>query len=546
MRILRINTRTRTFAFESASPLGGLGGRALTARIIATEVVPDSHPLSAANRLVLAAGILSGTSAASSGRISVGAKSPLTGGMKESNAGGQFARHMARLGLRAIIIEDKPESPAAPCILHISAHSVEFRDAAELSGLRSYAAQERLCALYGPHAVSALIGPAGEQCLKAATIQFSDSDGLPSRAAGCGGMGAVMGSKGIKAIVLNDDGDEHAPVADPEAFRAARREWAGILHDQPAPDAASPSFGTAALADLLGLSNHEEPRHRIEPFEGASRICGETLAEAIDAHGASTRRGCHSGCVIQCSRIFTDANGAFVTSGHPHETIWRFGADLLIGDLDIVARMDRACDELGLDSLEMARTLAIAMEAGLIMWGDGPAALRMLLRVDADEQLGRMLGNGAAFAAAAFGVTRLPSLDTLRIAKGDPRAAKKRERIHPAAGPASTDTTVASIASDDTLGHDPHIATAAADSLGLCIFVAFAVMRDPRGLPCMARMLTALTGSEWTEERLKALGADCLSDERNFNERAGADAGAATDAHHHSVATDGTPWRKNQ
>ncbi|HAS89493.1 MAG TPA: aldehyde ferredoxin oxidoreductase, partial [Desulfovibrio sp.] len=169
-RILRINTRTKEFKFEELGDYAGLGGRALTSRVVNTEVPGDCHPLSAENKLVWAAGILAGSGAANSGRLSCGAKSPLTGGIKESNSGGQFAQVLPRLDLLAIVFEDKPEMDAPFSIVEIYADRVEFKDATPIVGMDNYPAHEELKKLYGDKAVTALAGPAGEQCLAASTI----------------------------------------------------------------------------------------------------------------------------------------------------------------------------------------------------------------------------------------------------------------------------------------------------------------------------------------------------------------------------------------
>ncbi len=207
-RILRINTRTKEYSFEEVGPYANLGGRALTSRIINKEVPANCHPLSAENKLVFATGLLGGSTAANSGRLSVGTKSPLTGGIKESNSGGLFAHKMPKMDLLAIILEDKPADVAPFSTLFITGDKVEFRDASDIVGMDNYPAHDKLMEKYGDKMIAGMIGPAGETVRQTATIQFTDPYKRPARSAGRGGTGAVMGSKKIKAIILDTDTNE--------------------------------------------------------------------------------------------------------------------------------------------------------------------------------------------------------------------------------------------------------------------------------------------------------------------------------------------------
>ncbi len=199
-KLLRINTKTKEVSFEE---LGGelnlLGGRALTSKLIRKEVPPTCHPLGKDNKLIVATGLLSGTPLANSGRISVGGKSPLTGGIKEANAGGTFSQKMAKLGIRGIVLEDKPEEKSTR-IIYLDKDGVKIEDMPELAGLGTYATAEKLFAKYGKKVGILVIGPAGEDLRLGASIQFTDPKGRPARAAGRGGLGAVMGSKASRPL----------------------------------------------------------------------------------------------------------------------------------------------------------------------------------------------------------------------------------------------------------------------------------------------------------------------------------------------------------
>jgi len=537
MKVLRINTRTKTFKFEELGALAGLGGRALTSRVVNKEVPADCHPLSAENKLIFAAGVLAPTNAANSGRVSVGSKSPLTGGIKESNSGGQFAHTLPKLGLMAIILEDKPEATAPMQEIFISADKVVFKDSA-VAGMRTYAAQEKLLAAYGDKAVTAMVGPAGEQCLAAATIQFSDPEGLPSRSAGRGGMGAVLGSKRVKAIILDGDANEKTVYGNEELFKEARKEWVDVLRTHPVTGQGLPGFGTAVLVNVINEAGALPTKNfRTGKFDNADKISGETLASNIEKRGGKTKHGCHTGCIIQCSQVYNDAAGKFLTTGFEYETVWGFGANLLIDNLDDIAAMDRTCDEVGMDTIEMANTMAMAMEAGIVAWGDGKGVLAELSKVGTTDPLGRIYGNGTGFTAQAFGVDRVPTVKNQALPAYDPRAVKGVGVTY-ATTPMGADHTAGYGVCQNVLkvggdvdGHknegnieiskNLQIATAAVDSLGLCLFVAFAILDDARGVPCMAKLVSGLTGKDFSVDEMIGIGANCLKDELDFNKRAG-------------------------
>ncbi|MBI5519941.1 MAG: aldehyde ferredoxin oxidoreductase [Desulfovibrio sp.] len=537
-KILRINTRTREFRFEDMAGYAGLGGRALTSRIVSREVPATCHPLSAANKLVIAGGVLAGTTAANSGRSSVGAKSPLTGGIKESNVGGQFAHRLPKLGLIAIVLEDKPEADAPFCNILVKQDSVEFIDASDIVGKDNYAAHELVKAKFGEKVVTAMVGPAGEQSLAAATIQFSDPDGRPSRSAGRGGMGAVMGSKKVKAVILDPEAKGGVEMADAEKFKTARKRWVDILMGHPVTSQGLPTYGTAILVNIINEAGALPTKNfRFGRFDGASKISGESLTETIKARKGQYKHGCHTGCVIQCSQVYNDKDGNYLTTGFEYETIWGFGANLMVDNLDDIAMMDRVCDEKGMDTIEMANTIAMAMEAGLVKWGDGKGVIELLKKVGSADPLGRILGNGTAFTAQAFGVDRVPVVKKQALPAYDPRVIKGVGVTY-STTPMGADHTAGYAVCQNVLkvgGDVPshgkagqvevsknlQIATAAVDSLGLCLFVAFAVLDTPDALGVVADLVSASTGKPCSVDDIVNMGVNCLKDELAFNKAAG-------------------------
>ncbi len=538
MKILRINTKTREYSFEEPGDYLGLGGRALTSRIVLKEVPPKCDALGAENKLVIAAGTLTGTACANSGRISVGAKSPLTGGIKESNSGGQFAMRLAKLGIAGIVLEDKPTDNAQFMTIAINKDGVSIEDASEIAGKYTYASCEVLQAKYGMKPAIMLIGPGGETTCQAASIQFTDPEGRPCRAAGRGGLGAVMGSKKIKAIVLDDAGCGLVKAAEPDAFKTSCRKWVEILKGHPVTGEGLPAFGTAVLVNVINEAGAFPTKNfREGRFKDVNNISGETIAETIKKRGGKTTHGCHTGCVIQCSQEYRDAAGKYLTSGFEYETIWAMGANSLISDLDDVAMLDRTCDELGVDTIEMGCTIAVAMDGGLLPWGDGKAAIKLLKKIGTGDEVGDYIANGAAATGKALGVTRVPVVKNQSLPAYDPRAVKGVGVTY-CTTPMGADHTagyavcqnILKVGGDvDPLSKEGQIeiskalqvATAAIDAAGLCLFVAFAVLDNEEGVPTIADMVASLLGVPFTPNDVISLGAGVLKDELEFNKLAG-------------------------
>ena len=537
-KILRINTRTREYAFEDMGEYAGLGGRALTSRIVRKEVPATCHALSGENKLVFAPGILTGTRAANSGRISVGAKSPLTGGIKESNSGGIVSQKLAKLGIGAVILEDKPEAGAPFMAIRLTKDGVSIQDAPGRMGMKNYEYQTVLNEAFGGKAACAIIGIGGEKCLQASTIQFTDPEGNPARSAGRGGLGAVMGSKRVKALIVDDAGAAGVEYADPEAFKVAAKRWVEILRGHPITGQGLPAYGTAILVNVINEAGALPTKNfREGSWEHAADVSGEKMAEVITARGGKVKEGCHPGCVIQCSQRYMDKDGKYLTSGFEYETLWAMGPNSLINDLDAIATMDRMCDEYGLDTIEMGNAIAVAMEAGIIPWGDAQAAIKLLDTVGQNDPMGFIMGNGAAFMGDAYGVDRVAVVKRQALPAYDPRAVKGVGVTY-ATTPMGADHTAGYAVCQNVLkcggdvsGHDIagnvelskglQVATAAVDSAGFCLFVAFAVLDVAESMQIICDLLTARFGQTFTPDDVLGLGASVLKDEHDFNREAG-------------------------
>jgi len=515
----------------------GLGGRALTSTIINREVPADCDPLGEKNKLIFAPGYLSGTTLVNTSRLSIGAKSPLTGGIKESNVGGTVAADLARLGITAVIIEGAA-SAGQDYVLQIDLNGeARLIDAADYKGMRTYELVAQLKQADDDKISVTCIGPAGELQLAGASIQTTDTDGRPCRAAGRGGLGAVMGSKGLKALIVAQGGKNADALADAAAFREPSSAYARAVKADPSSGELMPELGTAFLMEPINAAGALPTRNaRSGQFEHVAKISGETMAATIKKRGGkTTHRGC-AGCIINCSNEFVDENGAYVTSSLEYETIWAMGAMIGNADLDAIARLDYLCDDIGLDTMSTGVAVAVAMDAGYREFGDGPAAIAMVEEIAAGSDFGRILGNGPAAVGKYFNHERVPVIKGQSMAAYDPRAVQGMAVTY-ATTPMGADHTAGwvvdqnlkdfggtldrfSAAGQVAASRNAQIHMASVDSIGLCDF-AQTGLAGPGGSENLFKMISAKSGKSFDEADWTALGLKALKAEREFNRRAG-------------------------
>jgi len=539
-KILRINMGADAGPSYAVTPVGeyaGMGGRGFTSSLISKEVPPLCHPLGADNKLVMAPGLLSGTVAAMSGRLSVGCKSPLTGGIKEANSGGMASQVIARLGYAAIVLEGKPKDDNLYKVF-INKDGVKIIADNSLKMLGNYAVVEKMRNEFGDKVACVSIGPAGEMKMSAASVACTDMEGRPTRHAGRGGVGAVMGAKRVKVIVLDDTGMAMRRPKDPEKFKEANKTWVEGLRKHPVTGEGLPAYGTNVLTNVLNEAGGY-PTHNFTwgRFEGHTKISGETGAALEVERGGSATHGCHRGCVIRCSGIYNDKYGNYLTKQPEYETVWAHGGNCGIDDLDAIAMMDRLDDDYGVDTIEMGATVAVAMEAGLAKFGDAEAAINMVHEVGKGTHLGRILGNGAAVTGKAFAVERVPVVKGQAMPAYDPRAVQGMGVTY-ATTPMGADHTAGyAVATNilnvggqvDALSPDGQvdlsrnlqIATAAIDATGMCLFIAFAVLDQPDTFQALIDLINAFYGLNLTGDDVTALGKSILKGEREFNIAAG-------------------------
>jgi aldehyde:ferredoxin oxidoreductase len=538
LKICRINMENKSVTYEEVkSEYLALGGRGLTSKIISDEVEATCHPLGKNNKLVIAPGLLSGTMAPSSGRLSVGTKSPLTGGIKESNAGGTAAQSLAKLGYKAIIIEGKPAEQELN-LIKVTEEGVSIEGADYLCMKGNYEVGDILREKFGSKTTVMSIGQAGEMRLTAASIAVTDTEGHPTRHCGRGGVGAVLGSKGIKAIIINPGKKNEVTYKDKEAFMKASRIFTKMILDHPVSGQGLPAYGTAVLVNILNEAGGlPTDNFRNGRFEFVEDISGETMFDKIKKRGGSTTHACHPGCVMRCSQLYNDKNGDYLTGGFEYETIWAFGSHCHIKDLDSIALMDRLCDDFGVDTIDTGSAVGVAMEGGYLKFGDEKAAVELVREIGKGSPIGRIIGCGAAFTGQAFGTERVPVVKKQALPAYDPRSVKGIGVTY-ATTPMGADHTAGYSVTANILGvggtTDPlkkegqvelsrnlQVATAAIDSTGLCLFVAFAVIDNEGALPEIANMLNAQYGANITIPDIISLGQEILTIEKEFNKRAG-------------------------
>ena len=549
MWFVRINMTDQTYKVEEAPvKYKHLAGRGVTSTVVADEVPALSHPLGPNNKLVFSTGFVTGTSAPTSSRLSVGGKSPLTGGIKESNVGTPWAPALADMRIKALVVEGQAKVKGKYWGAYLTwddkagKPKVEFFDATAHAGKDVYAVYPKLFEKYGDKVSIAGCGMAGERGYGNAGVVFNDMARRPSRYAGRGGLGSVMASKGLKFIVIDAKGAPCVEIADKALFEEGRKKMIDALrtHAITKPKGALNSYGTAVLINILneagGLPTKNFSSGR---FDGAAKIAGEAIFE-----GNKTRLGkelynhaCSPGCIIQCSNTWHGKDGKEITSCVEYESDWALGANCGIDDLDAIAEMIQLCNGYGLDTIETGATLGVAMQAGVVPFGDAKGAIDLVHKMGKGEPMGLILGGGTEVAGKILGVTHVPAVKGQGMPAYEPRAVKGIGITY-ATSTMGADHTAGYTIAPEILGvmgkQDPLSAegkaalsrafqatTAFIDSSGHCLFIAFAILDIASGYQGMIDETNGVLGTNWTADDILKQGGEILKTERKFNEAAG-------------------------
>ncbi len=548
LRGLRLDLSRRTCGEEelpAAVARAWLGGRGLGAYLALRERLFEVEPLASENLLIFAPGPLTGTGAPASGRYSVTSRSPLTGTVFDGNSGGNWGNALRRLGWDYLIVGGALDAPgyvtigldgalAASSSSSVVAETLDgaggalLRAADGLWGLDVPASLARLREIH-PGCEAAVIGPAGER-----GVLFGSIVNNRGRSVGRGGLGAVMGSKRLKALVLHGRGDHKPPVADPARLEFITYEAEKLLKANPITSTALPEFGTSVLVNVLDQAGALPTRnHREGRFEGAAAISGEALKR-----DHVQRRSACRGCIIGCARR-TSAGGES-GEGPEYESIWAFGAECGVSDLTAIVRANYACNRAGMDTITMGVTIACAMELtdlGLLpdgpRFGDARAIIDLAEATAAGEGLGAELGLGSARFAALHGRPELSmSVKRLEMPAYDPRGMKAQGLAYATSNRGGCHLR-ANMLGPEILGVPKMVdrfatlgkagllinlqnLNAVLDSLSVCKFTAFAMKED-----YYARQLSAVWGETVEPQELLLLGERIWAAERLFNLAAG-------------------------
>lgn len=510
------------------SDLYDLGGRGLIAQYMIKNVPPKCAPLGNENRLILSTTVFAGTKLTTAHRLSVGGKSPLTGGIKESNVGGLAAHQMADHGIKMIEVLDIPEKDGL-WILHIdSKGGATLEDASSYKGVNNYDFVDRMKEKYGDDIATLSIGSAGERLYKNASIQVSEfKSGHPSRSAARGGIGAIMGSKGLKAIVIEKPLEKYkTEYADEEKFN----EICLKLNKMAAAGATNDPFSNIGTISTIQITG-ENGALPVDNFSGKlykdyKEVGSNKFMTNLAERGGKNKLTCQPGCVIHCSNCYNDKDGNYLTSGLEYETVALFGPNCHISDLDAIAMMDRLCDDMGVDTIETANAIAVCMETGKIPWGDSKAVIGLLNELKDGTEFGNIIGQGCEAVGKHLGCKRIPVVKHQALAGYEPRNTKGTGITY-ATSPMGADHTAGLTmgrAFDDAgrtaqayVSNKLQVAMAFADSM-MCIF-AFAHMVP--GLPLLGELMGALYGGDSSFSRVTGMGVKTLLTERAYNKMAG-------------------------
>lgn len=529
--IIRVNTRTGTiFKQDASGEEMHWGGRLLISKFLLREAPPACDPFGRFNKVIVAPGLLGDTFVTTTGKFSVGGKSPLTNGVKESDVGGEAGKKIGRLGIKALILEDIP-GKAGTKVLAITANQTALSDVPELKGKYVSETIKILRKQFGQRVGIICIGPAGEMKMAGAGIAVSDANDVQVRYAARGGLGAVMGTKGVKAIVVDDTDAVMAQVFDEGLLREASKALTQAIREDPKTENRH-KYGTPAIlmvANELGLL----PTRNFSAgwFERAEEISGERVAEVIAARGGEGQSGtpCLRGCAISCSNVFPDSSGKKMVASIQYENITLLGPNCGIGDLDDIAELNHLCNEVGVDAIETGAAIGVAMEAGVIPFGDAEGAKDLIRQIGQGTHLGRILGNGVVITGRVLGVRRIPAIKGQAIPGYDPRALKGNGVTyvtspmgadHTAGNAFETAKTVNPIGKENQVENSRRLQIRAAilDTMGLCLFTRPPFVKNPE---LFTLFLKGRYGWDVTYKDVQRIGIDALETEREFNRRAG-------------------------
>lgn len=532
MKLLRVDIKSQEVKWESVpGAYERLGGRALIASVLLHEVPPKCDALGPRNKLILAPGLLGGAGVTASGRLSIGGKSPLTRGVKEANSGGTAGDALGKLGIKAVIIENQPENDQWYYLYIKENGHAELFPADDLVGLGTYKTSETLQERHGENCCVISIGQAGEFMLKGSGIAVTGYKNQRSNHAARGGLGAVMGSKHLKAVVMEIP-KPRRPVVDSDLLRQASSTFFKELFNSPklGKKGAQHLYGTSVIVTPVNAGGFLPTKNFSQGnFDGYETLRGEHLRETILKRGGEISTSCMPGCVIACRNVYVDKQGEPIVGTLQYETIALLGSNLGLSDLDDVAQLNYMCNDYGLDTIETGAAIGVAIEAGLAEFGNFERISELLRQVPQGTDIGIMIGNGADATGKALGSDRIPTALGQAMPGYDPRSLKGNGVTY-ATSPQGADHTAGNafgarneidplgIENQKELSLKLQIIAAMLDSTGLCLFARPPIIANPQ---LMVDILNGIYGWDWTTEDLDQANRDVLRMELEFNRSAG-------------------------
>ena len=517
-RMIRVDMTNQTATVEPyPEDWKLLGGRALSAHILLEECDPKCDPLGPDNVLVMAPGALAGSAAPTSGRISVGAKSPLTNAIKEANAGGNPGQDLMKLGYRVIIVKGQPADPDKRYAVEVTPDGAKVVEADAHKGRWNYALCEELAKHYPKTASFISIGPAGELKLNGASIACTDQDNrYPARHAARGGLGAVMGSKGLKYVSVDAGGQRVRRPVDAAAFGQMCKLYTRDYLDGPQIF----SKGTSAFVPVANkLISFPTENRKSGQSEHWKTLDGARINESFETRGGAMHN-CLTGCIVKCSNVVHDREGKYKTSALEFETLAVLGSNCGLESWEDVADLDRLCDDVGLDTIETGAAIAVYMDADKMKFGDAEGTKDLLRQITDGTDVGKTIGNGAVAVGKRTGHKRILAVRGQAIPAWEPRTLKATGVTY-ATSPMGADHTAGLILNpglpEDQWASESQLAqliNAICDSSGFCQFLQPSVDE-------IRQFYTHMYGEEVTREQIADYGWKILQDEWEFNKRAG-------------------------
>jgi len=503
-------------------------GRYLIAKTLVENNLGTVDPLGPDNPLIFSAGPFAGTNFSNANRTSVGCKSPLTGGIKEANGGGTFSYGLGRLEICGLTLHGQSDDWV---VIHLQKDgSITFDDATPYLGKKNFEVAEMFKEKYGKKIAIGMCGPVAEYQGLMAGISFTDQDGRPSRLAARGGVGAVMGSKKVKAIVI--DLHKMPELYERKKTMGAVREYAKKLQENPQIVNFFQPLGTMGMGDYTnhigGIPvNNFTSGQQVDDTQAIFTMGGGHISQLNNGRGGNQTHACMPGCIIQCSNVYVDADGNEVTSPVEYETLALLGTNCGLTDPDDLAVMNQHCNELGIDTIEAGATIGVLMDAGLAEFGDVAFMEKFFNELLAGSEEGRLWAQGTARVGEHHNSQRVPVIKKQAISAYDPRVIEVTgiSMMTTAQGADHTTGNVARFPSADKelpalldASLEAQIGCAATDSLGLCVFGRS--VTNPN-VAFFAESINNAVGTELDPSFFHKIGRETLLLERDFNIAAG-------------------------